>query len=714
MFRSDRCRLWLAVVLGFGLSVGVALACGPDFPYRLLEHRARSMSELPDSIFRVEIRQLGAPIAGLAKAGEGTVIASPQPDEDGIGFYLRDRDAIEQAQLPAPQWQRVQQLRKLHDVAQFEAAATGLPAELALYSAGAVAYQNMHYALASRYFQRVLDLPAEQRRLRSTWAAYSLARAQINLVTPAANVAATHALQLTRRLSIDGFSDPLELGIASLGEEARLAKNEGDWSRAIQLYASQYQQGAIGGFASLRFVSAELAGLPEATLAPLLQQAEVRQLLTIRLLSRIDTDAFDGTPSDADQALSKTLTGHGGIDPHHADYLAALSYQAGRYGEAQAFLQRAGDSGLAWWLRAKLALRDGDQSAAAAAYAKAARAFPAEEDWGMQTRQGGSNDDDAYYEYEQLSPHFRIAGEHAILALNHGDYLDAFELLYQSGDIYWPDTAVLAERVLTLAELKKYVDAHVPAATDAALDDPNPDVLPVAARLRELLGRRLLRAGQWQAAPAYFASKELRQAASEYAQARTQAERRWTRIGQAEAYYRAARLARWQGMELLGSEMAPDYRIYDGNFSLGEDPTRAGPWVSAGEAERQVQSKVEPDRRYHYRYLATALAEQAADRVPTSSQAFAALLCKGGGWIESRDFATTQRLYQRYVAQGAMVPWGFGRNCPEPDFAAASKRLWSERWAYLWQQKGLLLAAGSSLILLAVTGLWYRRRRRLP
>jgi hypothetical protein len=39
-----------------------------------------------------------------------------------------------------------------------------------------------------------------------------------------------------------------------------------------------------------------------------------------------------------------------------------------------------------------------------------------------------------------------------------------------------------------------------------------------------------------------------------------------------------------------------------------------------------------------------------------------------------RDEPRAQELYHRYVQQGAYVPWAthFGRNCPEPDFVAAT------------------------------------------
>ena len=52
--------------------------------------------------------------------------------------------------------------------------------------------------------------------------------------------------------------------------------------------------------------------------------------------------------------------------------------------------------------------------------------------------------------------------------------------------------------------------------------------LPVAARLRELLGRRLLRAERWDDAGDYFARSELQQQAHDYAEAREQGQSRWS------------------------------------------------------------------------------------------------------------------------------------------------------------------------------------------
>ena len=273
----------------------------------------------------------------------------------------------------------------------------------------------------------------------------------------------------------------------------------------------------------------------------------------------------------------------------------------------------------------------------------------------------------------------------------------------------------MAERVLTLDELKTFVDQHVPAPTPEqipAADSYEP--LPVAARLRELLGRRLLRAERWDEAADYFARAELQQQAQDYAEAREQAQSRWSSIGQAEALYRAGLLARQHGMELLGSEMGPDYQVLGGSYSFGPVQLQPGPWLSKDEASRQLDHLVQPNLRYHYRYLAATLAEQAAERLPHSSQAYAATLCQGSGWVEYVDLASARRLYRQYVENGPYVPWAadFGRQCQEPDFAAAQTRQWQEQASAIRQGLGpwkLPLLGAAGLLLGGGIALWRRR-----
>jgi hypothetical protein len=260
----------------------------------------------------------------------------------------------------------------------------------------------------------------------------------------------------------------------------------------------------MSGYSSLKMLTGELARMPEPQLLALLPNLQVRQLLTAYLISHAGR-SYE-SQSQAEQRVVQLLLRSDIANLANADRLAALSYQTGQYDNAAGLLKHAGDSGLAWWLRAKLALRAGDPTAASAAYAKAAKAFPQDENWGWRSDASGN--------HEQRKPHCRVAGESALLALNSGDYLAAFTQLYASGEIYWLDSAVVAERVLSLDQLKAYVDAEVAAPAPATPEDSdNYPARPVADRLRELLGRRLLRAERYAEAPAYFASPQLQQAA---------------------------------------------------------------------------------------------------------------------------------------------------------------------------------------------------------
>ncbi|WP_416740421.1 hypothetical protein ACM1ZW_08795 [Pseudomonas sp. NFX71] len=649
--------------LSLSLPLGSALACGPDFPMRLLDNRGQSLAELPEGNFRFEINRLGHAIAGLKNVTEVVYNSLDATD------YAEQRDKAEQAGLTVEQQAQVKQLRSLTDAHQVEAQGASLPTELVLYLAGAVAFNAGDPGLAAEYFQKVLALPADQRALRSTWAAYSLGRALFvmsaeadakpDLLTPSRK-----AFEQARQLSIDGFSDPLELGVASLGEEARVARTAGDWNRAIELYATQNLHGSAVGYTSLKLLVADLAAMPDEQLAALLEGKPVQQLITASLISRLGWSFGDQPPNE--QKLIKLLQAstRGSLD--NADRLAAVNYQQGDYASAKAFLEHAGDGGLAWWLRAKLAMREGDKTAAAA-YAKAAQAFAQNESWGERRTPD--------WDFETLQPKCRVEGESAILALQRGDYLQAFDQLYRSNDIYWFDAATVAERVLTVDELKHYVDTQVPAPPALTQQDRDNYVpLPVAAKLRNLLGRRLLREERYDEAPAYFGDAELQNKAKAYGQLRQEAESAWWPTRRAEALFNAAKIAREWGMDILGYEMAPDYATFGGNYSLESTELKVGPLVAEEEVKRQHASAAQPDQRFHYRYVANALASRAADHLPHTSQAFAAVLCAATGW--NTDQEQKSAFYQRYVKEGPYVDWAlfFGERCPYPDFQNADKR----------------------------------------
>ena len=712
-YHHRRCRP-LLLALQLAIATTPALACGPDFPLRLLDERSQTLSELPEGNFAFEVSRLGQPIAGLGQATEATL--SPYWDDENE----RDNGQRQQAEaqgLSSSQAALIAQLRRLGSGELDTILKSDLPAELRLYTAAAVAFGHGELVSARDYFNQLLALPPAERPLRSTWAAYSLGRTLAALsagVLPddsaesAAQLRqqAIAAFRLSRQLTIDGFADPLELGIASLGEEARLLLADGDWHNAIALYASQQLHGSTTGYSSLKQLSNRLWQLDEAQMQALLTQPNVARLVTASLFARVNW-SWGEPPPGFRQQLNRLLVAGDQLQVE-SDRLAALSYQFGAYDAARHFLASAGDSGLAWWLRAKLALQQGETATASAAYAHAAKVFPSDEEWGWRR--------DDNWNWETLNPQCRINGENAILALERGDYIQAFELLYSSGERYWQDAAEVAERVLTVDELKAFVDARVAAIDESKLPADNYEPWPVEVRLRELLGRRLLRSERWAEAPAYFATAVQQQLATSYGDYRQQGLNNWTAVGRAQALYQAATIARQQGLELLGSELAPDYAALGGWYSLGDAQLSPGPWRNAAEMERQQQHLPEPNRRYHYRFTAVSLAEQAAAELPPRSQAFAAVLCNAAGWIEYQDLASAERLYQRYVAEGPYVPWAanFGHQCQQPAFDAVWPRQWRQyrddlrRSLRPWKWP----LAGAGLGLMVVVLMLWRRSKR--
>jgi hypothetical protein len=222
-----------------------------------------------------------------------------------------------------------------------------------------------------------------------------------------------------------------------------------------------------------------------------------------------------------------------------------------------------------------------------------------------------------------------------------------------------------------------------------------------------------LRAGRDEEALGYFDDPALRKKAMALIAARREGGA-WTRLGRAEAIHKQAQLTRRDGMELLGTELAPDYAMWDGAYAYDAFKLQPADFVGKDEPVRVQTSAAMPDMRYHYRYVAAGLAEQAAGLVPPRSQAYAALMCEATAWVIDTDPKRAAALYRQYLREGAHVPWGrnFGRVCPQADFRSARWLPWKQhyRQARHWAKRAWplgLVALGVLIILLAL-----RKRRR--
>lgn len=610
--------------------------------------------------------------------------------------------------------------------------ASGLPGEFRDYLEGAAAFWGGDFRAARAAWERLLARPAAERKHRGVWAAYMLARTLEPGSADSAEAAARY--RRVRELRAEGGRDPLDLAVASLGWEARLALGRDDFGAAARLYYLQAVAGGEGNSfetgSSLRatvdaVLGREQLASPEA-LAAAARDPFLRRVITLYFACS-ERFTYQFTETAPDEAVShdpevrrrdrarlwlRTLEAAGLPGGPEAGRIAWAAYQGGDYAGAGAWVARApGDDPLAEWLRAKLALRAGRNDEAAAHFARAVRGFPAEaREVGnaMDAAEGRATDGRA----------FRTSQFHAdlgIVSLSRGDHAQALNALLRSG--FWRDAAYVAERVMTPDELLAFVqrvypqapafseptpprpgepgpvaevrDENAPTRPDAAPRDPDPGNLdrvlealgpglaarstenPAAFSLRWLLARRLARLGRGAQAREFYPAALVPKFDEFLAALKTSASPREPKPRRAAAFWRAARIQRWLGMELFGTEAEPDWRVEDGNFEMdsyraarleqrpvlprvpGEPPPEPTPtpppWVprvGAQEKLRVAREEVRPEKRFHYRYRAADLAWQAAALLPDGSEETARVLAVGGLWLESvRETKAADRFY---------------------------------------------------------------------
>ncbi|MEQ1564237.1 MAG: hypothetical protein ABMA64_01275 [Myxococcota bacterium] len=625
--------------------VGTVWACGPDFPVVWLDDRVKTLSELPAGTFLREVGSLVPPEP-----------ASYVVDEGGDPAWR------EVAELAPEQAELVRQMRAERDPERALALGAALPPDLRLYTAGGVAWSVGRRELALGWWREVLALPDAP--LRGVAAAYVSARFG----------EASYAE--VRRRARDGGADPWGLAVASFGEEARGALWSGDPVGAVHLYATQAAHGSSSGAASLLFVARWLFA-DRDRLSSALHDPVVQALATTYAWTRTEELGqpwpADGLPAAEDGARPVTapellalLDGLPRVAG--AERVAAAAYRAGRYDEAGRWAARSPEP-LAAWVRAKLALRAGDDDLAARELASAVARAP---------DLGGTDG----------ASRCRLLVDQGALSLSRGDTSGALGSLSEaaraeegtvgSAPYGWEDAAYVAERVMTTDELLAWVDAQ------PRVDDP------ILHRLRALLARRLMRDGRYSEAADRFGEPALRARAIAYRSARDRA-LRGDPVARAEALLDAAAIAR-DGLDLFGTELAPDFAVYEGDYAREPEPARSDERLGPDELGRVHRSAPRPDVRFHYRSTAADLAVAAADRLPTTSLAYVTALCRAAAYARRTDEGRVRTLWDRYVATGPLIeePMDFGWQCPPPDWPGARAEWIRTRRSGTWAAVAVL------------------------
>ncbi len=587
-------RGWLALVL-VALPV---LACGPDFPDRFLRQRSRVLRDAPRTDF-ARVLAARAPTAkrtprdGLDEQG-ATLAADladllAHPGTAGlVAAYERSRAAtmkkVEGPPLPP-----------------------GLPREIALYAQGAAAFHAGDQAGARAKFTELMSLPAHARRTKSTWAEFMLGKLDDG------EGAIAH-LREVRLLARAGFDDRLRLAETSVSEWARIELARGGLTAAVDLYSTALAEGDPTATESLRVVAAAILRAPPDARSRALRHPRALELVAVHLAGvRSDRLERGGPARAALDAAVASLPQTGEIGG--AAHLAWAAYRAGDADLARRLLARARPgTQLGDWLTAKLAARAGNRAEAARALGRVVSRLEAATPGDRDVREA------------PLEPESRARGELAILRLDAGALDAALSLLLDAGS--WRDAAHVAERVMTVEELRRFVDAH---ASEAALASAPED--DARRALRGLLARRLVREGLASRAMRYLPSDDRPQLQRWLTLSR--ASRRGSRADRAEALSSLARLQRHRGMELSGTELAPDWHLDGGAFDEGASTLDGDRMIRRGERERYAASSPPVPGRFHYRRVAAETMRRSADL--SDGDEAAARLCVARGWLVTRE-----------------------------------------------------------------------------
>ena len=567
------------------------------------------------------------------------------------------------------------------------------PGDFADYHKGALAYKTRHYDDARAAWEAILARPAAERKYRSTWAAYMLGRCALdNRQFPEA----IKFFQQTRQLAKDGFVDSLGLAEESYGWEAR-CELECDHSEAsAKLYLTQLAAGDASAVVSLKWfipdwgltvkgsyaenakpgVSAEpdaadgdsgpalkpprgAKAIAAAARSPLLRRLVTAHILAVS--SGADYEYVSPAERGEPQAKWLAALDQAGVkDTPDAEYIGWVAYNAGKYNDAKHWLAKSpGTSAAALWLQAKFSLRDGKIAEGTRLLSQALKVIPLPHAILENTTLG-----DRY-----RAPSETASGELAILHLAQSDFIQALDAFIAAG--LWFDAAYVAERCLTKAELldyarkKRYADVMLNSPDVSAYYDFTPE------RFRDLVARRMVREGDYQAAREFF-TPEMIKVLDDYTTALAKgADETKPKPERARALFHAAWLARYQGMELMGTEIGPDNTASGGAFNEGDlamlrltgkeaiieddqreiegdnfnKPIHFALPVSDKEKARLQATKLAAELRFHYRIVAGDLVWQAAALLPDNAPETADILNAAGNWLKAKHEKPAERFF---------------------------------------------------------------------
>lgn len=601
-------RLLFALLLG---TSATALGCGPYFPPSYLASEAPKSPELK---YEYDLELLGRRFYPDAWAGE---------PKESAGLSTADatrRDFLSAAAvLPEEEQKRAIDAYLAFDRACRDGEtptfdARGLPGclkEFYLYSSGFAEMKNDPDCREPAAWKELLELPASDRKFRTTWVHYMLG----NLAQKESADAAYRHYRELRLAKLANFADSCALAERSGRNNWLLADNP---------------------FDRLRYLPADrITPLWKKNFLQLANEAwrlDRERMLKDPLLREIALLVFDPLPILEQFPKGET--------PLVLERVAAGCYFQNRLELCRTLLPRLPEDSLVrLYLEARFAKREGNTREAAEKLSRWLANFrkQAVPPWKFYS-QSERNQRQSWSGPPEFS--FDVLGVLGAIHVDQEEFLEALHAFMLAGS--WLDAAIVAEQLLPVDSLIEYCRNH-------AADPDNER----HSRMRYLLARRLVREHRGCEAAEFFPSRlrpllelYLKTSIAANALERPKNER-------ALALFELGRILRQKGFELRATELEPDLFFLGGSYpalptrnwrdgQIAVDGSRLFFWKAA------LPNRNPLSRRFHYRRLAAdcfaragALAEDPAlraagfyaagfvlaDRHPDEADGYCRMLC---------------------------------------------------------------------------------------
>lgn len=672
----------------------VTLGCGPFFPDTILDQPQAALAVPPVSYLQDLHKMAGTRLSKADEENQGTGTLLDQiPLEIAELRALWENEGVDEKEITRRSdtygQVRSQLLRPLTEISMRDFPShpggavdlppnplgQGFPTEVADYVEAARLHAAGKTEDARNLWKAILNRPPAEKRLRSLWAAWMLAKTSAD---------EPECMEWYARVEQEaelGGTDVLGLRAASKSWRGPRAK---DPVASIRLLYGSFADGRESAAVDLRHATAFLISSKDpAAHNAAAADPVVRRLVNLDLYANlgdrkqtwIEGDTVETQHELWFAALEKLPEG----TVEEAAQIAWALYSSGKYENSRRWLSLAGKGdALSLWLHAKFDLRDGDTRAAGKNLAEALRLRSAEEDWNPGNRYNESRWYDGAAEFQSMRDG-RLLAENGVVSLSQCEYVAALDSLRKAG--YWVDAAYVAENVISTDALVKYVRIAAPAWREGQGDMGTPESRRYnrgsepGNRLRWVLARRLNREHRLADAREFIPPDLLATLDRYIALDKARRSGRYTGETKAAITWEQALIHRHFGAELFSTEAGPDGGAYRWSFpmkSLVQARTRkdgwtsdAGDWrkyVSSDKPEHRAIPAVSPDEvirarrnhvqvqmRFHYRYDAAELAWQAAKSLPANHPLLARLYTTAGLWLANSDPESADRFYQALV-----------------------------------------------------------------